>query len=226
LTDDPVYQVLQEEFRSDGQKLAQSVAKAYLNEKSSSARSKLVEAEAKLQEKLNKTREKVLAADKNAAAHLRENSDLYVEFGFDDLAAQELDRAMNHPAQDNFAECYTIAGRIRAMRGDYAGGIAEADRGVAMGGTNYMNYLNRADIYRAAGDFNRAVEDAERARAIKEDELSLSLCATIYDEAGRADEAKELYAKLYDRRRDSYIPLNYLEEIDPEEAKKRREYKK
>ena len=65
--------------------------------------------------------------------------------------------------QDDPAESYVIRGRAKAVRGDFQGALADAERGLQMDDGNVLNYLNRSDIYRMMGDRERAMADSEMA---------------------------------------------------------------
>ena len=236
LTDDRVYGILKE-FAGNGetmQRLETLVAAAYGREADAEGRAKLQEKEKKRMDELEKIRQQALSADKKFAEKLRYNSDAYSDYGMSEMAMVEMERAMKSEKQDNMAECYVIRGRAKAVAGDFAGALEDAGKGIRMDGSNALNYLNRADIYRMMGDREKAMEDCAKARELdKKSAVAWLLTAELYDEMDQREQALDAYRTLHTLDSKAEIPKEYLKEIDPkafarmekEEAKKAQETK-
>lgn len=236
LTDDRVYRVLKE-FAGNAetmQRLENLVTAAYGRETDAEGRVKLQEKERKRMDELEKIRQQASSADKKFAEKLRYNSDAYSDYGMSEMAMVEMERAMKSEKQDNMAECYVIRGRARAVAGDFAGALEDAGKGICMDGSNALNYLNRADIYRMMGDREKAMEDCAKARDLDgKSAVAWLLTAEIYDEMDQREQALDAYRTLHSLDSKAEIPKEYLKEIDPkafarmekEEAKKAQEMK-
>ena len=221
LDGDRAYRALKDAVKDEktAKRLEAMVASAYGKEALSGARAKLREREQKRREELEKIRREALDADKKFAEQLRYNSDVYSDYGMDHMALEEMSRAMASRNQDNMAECYVIRGRAKAVAGDFEGAIADADRGIAMDGSNLLNYLNRADIFRMMGDRERAMRDCDTAREIdSKSAVAWLLTAELRDEMEDAKGATEAYRMLHELSPKAEIPMEYLRAIDPEAA--------
>ena len=86
---------------------------------------------------------------------------------------------------DNLAESQAINARAKAVSGDFAGALSEADKAVAADNKNIYTYLNRADIYHMLGELDKALADIAQAKEIdKKNAVSYYLAAVIEDEQG------------------------------------------
>ncbi len=237
LSGERVYDLLRASLGDEAtvQRLKELVTAAYGKETAGKKREKLREAEKKRRGELEKIHRQALEADRKFAERLRYNSDAYSDYGMGDLALEEMARAMESKHQDNMAECYVMRGRAKAVKGDFAGALTDANRGIAMDGGNALNYLNRADIYRMMGNRDMAMADCARARELDEKSpVAWMLTAELYDEGEQREQALEAYRRLYGIEGKRAIPRDYLKDIDPEayqrmkeeEAKKQEEQKK
>ena len=203
------------------QRLKSLVIAAYGKESGGKERIKLREAEKKRLDELEKIRRQAWEADRKLAEKLRYNSDAYSDYGMAELALTEMARAMECKNQDNMAECYVMRGRAKAVQGDFSGALADADRGIAMDGSNMLNFLNRADIYRMMGDREKAMADCAKARELDaKSPVAWMLTAELYDEADQKEKAMEAYKILYKLDGKRTIPREYLKDIDPEEYRR------
>lgn len=211
-----------------GEQLQAMVAKAYENESSSGARAKMKAAEEKRAQDLAAQRETVLNADAKVVKKLRENADAYSDFGLGDKANQQMQRVFASRKMDNLAESQAISARAKAVNGDFAGAISEANKAVATDSKNIYTYLNRADIYHMQGDLDKALADLAKAKEIDpKNAISYYLAAMIEDERGNHEPAKADFAELYRLQSKSAgrIPDEYLQEIAPKEFEKRQKEK-
>ena len=129
---------------------------------------------------------------------------------------------------DNLAESQAISARAKAVNGDFAGALSEADKAVAADSKNIYTYLNRADIYHMQGELDKALADLAKAKEIdKNNAVSYYLAAVIEDESGNSEAAREDFAGLYrlQPKAVSRIPDEYLQDIAPKEYEKRQKDK-
>lgn len=221
LNDDRCYSVLKYFVaRKDlTAKLAQIVAKSYAAENRTGARAKLRADEAKRRAELDAEHAKTINADAKLVRDMRRNGDIYSDYGRSDLALAVVERAMNAKNNDDYAEALSIRARARALDGDFAAALADADRAVGMNDKNVYNYLNRADVYRMRGDWQKAVDDANAAIGLDETNAAAWLVAAeLFDDANDREKAMTAYKKFHELAPDATIPMNYLKEIDPKKA--------
>ena len=129
---------------------------------------------------------------------------------------------------DNLAESQAINARAKAVSGDFAGALSEADKAVAADNKNIYTYLNRADIYHMLGELDKALADIAQAKEIdKKNAVSYYLAAVIEDEQGNTERAKADFAELYrlQPKAVSRIPDEYLQAISQKEYEKRQKDK-
>ena len=235
LNADRVNAVLQKfiSMRKAGEKLQALVAKAYAGEAASGARKKMRAAEAKRAQNLASQREAVLNADGKAVKKMRENADAYSDFGWGEKANQQMQRVFASRNMDNLAESQAISARAKAVNGDFAGALSEADKAVATDSRNIYTYLNRADIYHMQGELDKALSDLAKAKEMdRNNAISYYLAAVIEDERGNTEAAKADFAELYRLQPQAVnqIPDEYLQEIDSkayaERQKKKAEARK
>ena len=230
LTDERVNVTLQKmlQLHKAGEKLQAMVVKAYAGEEASGARRKMQEAEVRRAQKLAAQREDVRNADERAVKKLRENADAYSDFGLGVKASQQMERVFASRNIDNLAESQAISARAKAVNGDFAGALSEADKAVAADSKNIYTYLNRADIYHMQGELDKALADLAKAKEIdKNNAVSYYLAAVIEDERGNSEAAREYFAGLYrlQPKAVSRIPDEYLQDIAPKEYEKRQKDK-
>ncbi len=209
-------------MQNAGAKLQQMVAAAYDGEAASGARQKLRAAEKKRNQQRYDQREAILNADARTVKKLRENADAYSDFGMGDKARFQMQRVFACRHMDNLAESQAISARAKAVSGDFAGALQEANAAVATDDKNIYTYLNRADIYHMQGDRTRALADLEQAKSIDKDNvISYVLAGRIQDELGNKEAARKEFADFYRLRPKDWqtIPEEYLETIAPKEYK-------
>lgn len=209
-------------MQNAGAKLQQMVAAAYDGEAASVARQKLRAAEKKRDQQRYDQREAILNADARTVKKLRENADAYSDFGMGDKARFQMQRVFACRHMDNLAESQAISARAKAVSGDFAGALQEANAAVATDDKNIYTYLNRADIYHMQGDRTRALADLEQAKTIDKDNvISYVLAGRIQDELGNKEAARKEFADFYRLRPKDWqtIPEEYLETIAPKEYK-------
>lgn len=224
LTSDRVYKPLQDfvSVQHLGSRLQELVQNAYAGEAATGARTKMKEAEAARQQELSAAKAEVAAADEKTVKKMRENGDAYSDYGMGKQALWELGRVFAAKHMDNEAESYVIRGRAKAVDGDYTGGLADADQGLALDDKNAYNFLNRADIYRMLGNREAALADCQSAMKVDaENPYSYLMSAEIEDEMNRKDEALESYQKFYKLRPAAFrrIPSEYLQKISEKDYK-------
>jgi tetratricopeptide (TPR) repeat protein len=204
------------------------VERAYAGEAASGARNKMLAEESKRSQKLAERREEVLNADGKAVKKLRENADAYSDYGQGDKALAQMQRVFASRNMDNLAESQAINARAKAVSGDFAGALSEADKAVAADNKNIYTYLNRADIYHMLGELDKALADIAQAKEIdKKNAVSYYLAAVIEDEQGNTEQAKADFAELYrlQPKAVSRIPDEYLQAISQKEYEKRQKDK-
>ena len=209
-------------LRKAGVHLQQLVARAYAGEAASGARQKMRTAEQKREQQRYSQREAILNADAGKVKKLRENADAYSDYGMGDKAQFQMQRVFASRQIDNLAESQAIRARARAVSGDFAGALQEANAAVATDGKNIYTYLNRADIYHMQGDMAKALADLEKAKTIDKDNvISYVLAGRIQDELGNKEAARKEFADFYRLRPKDWqtIPEEYLETIAPKEYK-------
>ncbi|SHK75871.1 Zn-dependent protease with chaperone function [Selenomonas ruminantium] len=209
-------------LRSAGERLQRLVRAAYAGEAASGARQQLRVAEKKRDQQRYNLREAILNADARTVKKMRENADAYSDFGLGDKAQFQMKRVFASRQVDNLAESQAISARAKAVSGDFAGAVQEANAAVATDGKNIYTYLNRADIYHMQGNLAKALADLQQAKAIDKDNvISYLLSGRIYDEMGNKEEAEKDFAEFYRLRPRAYreIPEEYLETIAPKEYK-------
>ncbi len=220
LDDSRVYAVLRDAVRSRGlgSKLEQMVRAAYAGEAQSGARAAMRQEEAQREASFAA----VQAADAKAVKKMRENGDAYSDYGMGRQALWEFSRVFASKNMDDEAESYVMRGRAKAVEGDYAGALADANRGVALDGKNAYNFLNRADIYRMAGNREAALSDCASAKKVDaENPFSYLISAEIEDEQGNKDAALKEYQAFYKLRPAAFrrIPPEYLQKISAKDYK-------
>ena len=149
-----------------GDKLQLLVEKAYVHEATDGSRNKMWAAAVKRAQMLDSRREEVLNADGKAVKKMRENADAYSDFGWGEKANQQMKRVFASRNMDNLAESQAISARAKAVNGDFAGALSEADKAVATDSRNIYTYLNRADIYHMQGELDKALSDLAKAKEI------------------------------------------------------------
>lgn len=206
-----------------GERLRSLVAKAYAGEAASGAREKLRAAEAARSAEWAKVREEAQGADAKAVKRLRENADVYSDYGEGRLALFEMERCFSAANQDDLAESYGIRGRAKAVVGDYAGALADSDEAVRLDGKNIYNYLNRADVHLMRGDRASALADVASAKELEPKTPVVYLMeGSVYDEMANKEAALAAYQEFYKlapkgvRR----IPEEYMKEVAPKEYEK------
>lgn len=224
LDDSRVYAVLRDAVRSRGlgSKLEQMVRAAYAGEAQSGARAAMKQEEAQREASFAAVQQDVQAADAKAVKKMRENGDAYSDYGMGRQALWEFSRVFASKNIDDEAESYVMRGRAKAVEGDYAGALADANRGVALDGKNAYNFLNRADIYRMAGNREAALSDCASAKKVDaENPFSYLISAEIEDEQGNKDAALKEYQAFYKLRPAAFrrIPPEYLQKISAKDYK-------
>lgn len=224
LDDSRVYAVLRDAVRSRGlgSKLEQMVCAAYAGEAQSGARAAMRQEEAQREASFAAVQQDVQAADAKAVKKMRENGDAYSDYGMGRQALWEFSRVFASKNMDDEAESYVMRGRAKAVEGDYAGALADANRGVALDGKNAYNFLNRADIYRMAGNREAALSDCASAKKVDaENPFSYLISAEIEDEQGNKDAALKEYQAFYKLRPAAFrrIPPEYLQKISAKDYK-------
>lgn len=224
LDDSRVYAVLRDAVRSRGlgSKLEQMVRAAYAGEAQSGARAAMKQEEAQREASFAAVQQDVQAADAKAVKKMRENGDAYSDYGMGRQALWEFSRVFASKNMDDEAESYVMRGRAKAVEGDYAGALADANRGVALDGKNAYNFLNRADIYRMAGNREAALSDCASAKKVDaENPFSYLISAEIEDEQGNNDAALREYQAFYKLRPAAFrrIPPEYLQKISAKDYK-------
>lgn len=224
LDDSRVYAVLRDAVRSRGlgSKLEQMVRAAYAGEAQSGARAAMRQEEAQREASFAAVQQDVQAADAKAVKKMRENGDAYSDYGMGRQALWEFSRVFASKNMDDEAESYVMRGRAKAVEGDYVGALADANRGVALDGKNAYNFLNRADIYRMAGNREAALSDCASAKKVDaENPFSYLISAEIEDEQGNKDAALKEYQAFYKLRPAAFrrIPPEYLQKISAKDYK-------
>lgn len=224
LDDDRVYGPLHDFVAAGhlGSRLQELVQAAYAGEQASGARDKMKAEEKARQQELAAARAEAANADEKAVKKMRENGDAYSDYGMGKQALWELDRVFSAKHMDNEAESYVMRGRAKAVEGDFAGALADADRGIALDAKNAYNFLNRADIYRMIGNREAALADCQSAMQIDDkNPYSYLISAEIEDEMAQTDKALADYQKFYQLRPDAFrrIPAEYLQKISAKDYK-------
>lgn len=224
LDDSRVYAVLRDAVRSRGlgSKLEHMVRAAYAGEAQSGARAAMKQEEAQREASFAAVQQDVQAADAKAVKKMRENGDAYSDYGMGRQALWEFSRVFASKNMDDEAESYVMRGRAKAVEGDYAGALTDANRGVSLDGKNAYNFLNRADIYRMAGNREAALSDCASAKKVDaENPFSYLISAEIEDEQGNKDAALKEYQAFYKLRPAAFrrIPPEYLQKISAKDYK-------
>ena len=224
LPDDRVYETLRYFLAKEqaGVRLQELAAAAYAGEAQSGARAKMKAEEDARRQKTEQARAEAWAASEKAVKKMRENGDVYSDYGLGEKALLQMERVFSAKNPENEAENYAIRGRAKAVSGDYAGGLKDCGKAVLLDEKNAYNYLNRADVYHMAGDFSAALQDLERAAAADKDNPYASLMsAQIYDEQAERSRALESYREFYRLRPKAFraIPVEYLQDISEKDCK-------
>ena len=224
LPDDRVYETLRYFLAKEqaGARLQELAAAAYAGEAQSGARAKMKAEEDARRQKTEQARAEAWAASEKAVKKMRENGDVYSDYGLGEKALLQMERVFSAKNPENEAENYAIRGRAKAVSGDYAGGLKDCGKAVLLDEKNAYNYLNRADVYHMAGDFSAALQDLERAAAADKDNPYASLMsAQIYDEQAERSRALESYREFYRLRPKAFraIPVEYLQDISEKDCK-------
>ena len=223
LKDSPVYEKLRAYVadRRTAELLQEMVADAYAKEAGTGVRENMAAREQERREACERIQQEAREASKSEVKRFRYNCDAYADYGFSELALFEMERFFRCEVQDNPAESYVIRGRAKAVRGDFQGALADAERGIQMDGGNVLNYLNRSDIYRMMGDRERAMADSEMAlRVNPESPVAWLVAAVLRDENGQKEQALAAYREYHRLAPKAEIPLEYLKEIDPKMAER------
>ena len=224
LTDAHAYRVLREFVarKNAGMRLQELVRSAYAGEEASQARAKQRQEEEARLLSLRQRKEEALEADEKYVKKLRENGDAYSDYGMGDYALMELSRSFASKHQENLAESYAIRGRAKAVAGDFAGAVLDADRAVSMDAKNPYNFLNRADVHHMRGAFSQAMADVMAAMELDgENWIAFRMQGDLQDELGEESEAEKSYRSCYAlTKKPKSIPLKYLERIDRTAAEK------
>ncbi len=210
------------------ERLQAMVEKAYAGEAATGARNKMWAAAVRRAQELTAKREAVLNADAKTVKKMRENADAYSDYAMGDKAEAQMQRVFASRHMDNLAESLAISARAKAVNGDFAGALAEADKAVATDSKNIYTYLNRADIYHMSGDWDKALADLAKAKEIDpKNAIAYYLAAVIEDEQGNSEAAKVDFAELYrlQPKAATRIPDAYLQDIAPKEYEKRQKDK-
>ena len=224
LDESRVYGVLKS-FAADAEtsaRLYALVAEAYAAEEASGARTAMKAAETARREAAASERQAAREADGKAVKKMREAADTYSDYGQGKLALAQMERVFAAKHLDNEAESYAIRGRAKAVAGDYAGALADADRACAMDAGNAYNFLNRADVRHMRGELMEALADCAAAKAIdSKNAFAPLMSAQIYDELGDKESALAAYQDFYALRRDGVrrIPEAYLKTISPKDCR-------
>ena len=239
LPDDRVYETLRYFLAKEqaGVRLQELAAAAYAGEAQSGARTKMKAEEDARRQKTEQARAEAWAASEKAVKKMRENGDVYSDYGLGDKALFQMERVFSAKNPENEAENYAIRGRAKAVSGDYAGGLKDCGKAVLLDEKNAYNYLNRADVYHMAGNFSAALKDLEQAAAAdKVNPYASLMSAQIYDEQAERSKALESYREFYRLRPKAFraIPVEYLQDISEKDCKilqkekeeARREYEK
>ena len=205
-----------------GERLQELVLRAYDNEKYNNARVKMLTAASLRRDKIRQAREEALAANKKFVKKMRENADVYNDFGEGELALVQMQRSFAAKNQENEAESYGIRGRAKAVTGDYAGALADADKAVALDSNNIYNLLNRADVQRMAGNREGALADCEQAKLVNgKNPYSWLISAQIYEEKAEHEAALSNYREFHRLLPKAFrhIPEEYLKDISEKDYK-------
>jgi len=218
LNDDRVYAVLRHfaESQHATARLQELVTQAYANEATSGSREKMRAAEAERAQKYAAARAASLQAEAKTTKKWRENADTYSDYAMPQQALFQMQRVYANASQDDKASNLVIRGRAKAVAGDFAGALQDADAGVALNPKDVYNFLNRADIYRMAGEPQKALADLQAAAKVEAKNVYISLMqAQIYDELGDHAQALVNYQALYalEPKSVNQIPEEYLKDV-------------
>lgn len=224
LTKTRVNEALQRFLRTEraGERLQALVTAAYAGESASGARTKMKAAAQARQQALQGEREAVLAANAKFVKKMRENGDMYSDYGQGERALFQMRRVFAAHNPENEAENHAIRGRAKAVAGDFAAGLQDSDKAVAMDGKNVYNYLNRADVYHMMGNTEAALADLVQAKEVdKANPYGWLMSAQIYEELGQQAEALANYQEFYRLRPKAFrvIPEEYLSQISDKDYK-------
>ena len=215
LDDRPEFSILKNfvERNHAEEQLWKSVCDAYRSEGFTNARVLQKIAEKERNEKWQKRREEALNAEKERVKDLRMNSDMYADLGLTDLARAEIDRFMQSRTEEDLASIYSIIGRVKTYEGDFSEGLISCNRAIEMNNKDPYNYLNRADVFRAQGRPQEAIQDCLKAAELDgKNWIAQKMAADMYDELGNIEEARKHYQayKLLVPKADD-IPTEYVE---------------
>lgn len=219
LTDARVYEKLKAAVeRSHAEEtLARLVAAAYAAEAETGAREIMRREEAVRLDFWRMRAEKNAQADDALVERLYKNADAYNDINEPELSIEQGARGLAYGARGNIAGLYAVRGRARALKGDFAGAMADCDYAVTLDPADAYVYLNRAEAKRAEGRPEDALLDIEKTLALDpKAPAAYKMAADIEDELGRAEDARRHYAayhKLVPKAGD--IPDAYYKTIDP-----------
>ncbi len=224
LPDTRVNQALQKFLRTEraGARLQALVTTAYDGEKTSGARTKMKASAQARQQVLQSEREAVLAASAKFVKKMRENGDMYSDYGQGERALFQMRRVFAAHNPENEAENHAIRGRARAVAGDFTAGLQDLDKAVTMDSKNVYNYLNRADVYHMMGNTEASLADLAQAEAIdKANPYVWFMRAQIYEELGQQADALANYQEFYRLRPKAFrvIPEEYLQSVSEKDYK-------
>ncbi|TYZ29179.1 M48 family metalloprotease [Selenomonas caprae] len=224
LPDTRVNQALQKFLRTEraGARLQALVTTAYDGEKTSGARTKMKASAQARQQVLQSEREAVLAASAKFVKKMRENGDMYSDYGQGERALFQMRRVFAAHNPENEAENHAIRGRARAVAGDFTAGLQDLDKAVTMDSKNVYNYLNRADVYHMMGNTEASLADLAQAEAIdKANPYVWFMRAQIYEELGQQADALANYQEFYRLQPKAFrvIPEEYLQSVSEKDYK-------
>jgi predicted Zn-dependent protease len=224
LPDTRVNQALQKFLRTEraGARLQVLVTAAYDGEKTSGARTKMKAAAQARQQVLQSEREAVMAASAKFVKKMRENGDMYSDYGQGERALFQMRRVFAAHNPENEAENHAIRGRARAVAADFTAGLQDLDKAVTMDSKNVYNYLNRADVYHMMGNTEAALADLAQAKDTdKANPYVWLMSAQIYEELGQQADALANYQEFYRLRPKAFrvIPEEYLQSVSEKDYK-------
>ena len=220
LDDTPVYRALKTAVEKNhaAEALERLVRAAYEREAASGAREKLRAGEEARRAKWEERVKKNYAADRDLVERVYKNADAYNDINEPDLSLLEGARTFECERQDvKLAGVYAVRGRAKALKGDFAGAMADCNYAAELDPQDAYVWLNRAEVWRAQGQPETALLDIEKTILLDPKAPSAhKMAADIEDELGNEDKAAEHYAdyhRLVPEARD--IPEEYYKIIDP-----------
>ncbi len=198
--------------------LERLVRAAYAAESTTGARETM---RAEEQERLAYWQERTaknVAADKKLVERLYKNADAYNDINEPELSIEEGARTFGcNNANVKLAGVYAVRGRAKALTGDFAGATADCDHAVSLDPNDAYVYLNRAEVRRAQGLPEAALEDITKSIALDPKAIAAhKMAADVEDELGNDAAALRHYADYYQLLPDATdIPDEYYRRINP-----------